>query len=75
MNSPFFILFCTTFNKRQPRKYKFKGANYMSKVYEFDAVIRKVPDINGAYIELPFDVRAKIGKKPGDEVHVTLQAR
>ena len=87
----------------------------MSKVYEFDAVIRKVPDINGAYIEIPFDVkaefgkgrvavhvifdgepydgqaermgtpchivgirkdiRAKIGKEPGDEVHVTLQER
>ena len=27
----------------------------MSKIYEFDAVIRKVPDINGAYIEIPFD--------------------
>lgn len=32
------------------------------KVYEFDAVIRKVPDINGAYIEFPYDVRAEFGK-------------
>ena len=87
----------------------------MKKVYEFDAVIRKVPDLNGAYIEIPFDVketfgkgraavhvtfdgepydgqavrmktpcyivglrkdiRAKIGKEPGDTVHVTLQER
>lgn len=87
----------------------------MSKIYEFDAVIRKVPDINGAYIEIPFDVkeefgkgrvpvhvtfdgepydgqavrmktpchivgirkdiRAKIGKEPGDTIHVTLQER
>lgn len=87
----------------------------MKKIYEFDAVIRKVPDINGAYIEIPFDVkeefgkgrvpvhvtfdgepydgqavrmktpchivglrkdiRAKIGKEPGDTVHVTLQER
>ena len=32
------------------------------KVYEFDAVIRKVPDIDGAYVEIPFDVRAEFGK-------------
>ena len=83
--------------------------------YEFDAVIRKVPDIDGAYVEIPFDVkkvfgkgrvkvhaafdgepydgslvrmktvrhilglrkdiRAKIGKQPGDTVHVTLVER
>lgn len=27
------------------------------KIYEFDAVIKKVPDIDGAYIEFPFDVK------------------
>ena len=32
------------------------------KVYEFDAVIRKVPDIDGAYVEIPFDVKAEYGK-------------
>lgn len=32
------------------------------KVYEFDAVIKKVPDINGAYIEFPYDVKAEFGK-------------
>ena len=87
----------------------------MQKIYEFDAVIRKVPDLNGAYIEIPFDVkeefgkgrvavhvtfdgepydgqafkmktpchivgirkdiRSKIGKEPGDTIHVTLQER
>lgn len=87
----------------------------MSKTYEFDAVIRKVPDLDGAYIELPFDlkkefgkgrmpvhvtfdgvpydgqavkmktpchivglrkeIRAKIGKGPGDTVRVTLRER
>ena len=81
-------------------------------VYEFDAVIRKVPDIDGAYVEFPHDVqalfgkgrvkvaatfdgvpyagslvrmgtpghilgmrkdiRAQIGKQPGDTVHVTV---
>ena len=85
------------------------------KVYEFDAVIRKVDGIDGAYIEFPWDVReefgrgrvfvsvefdgvayqgslvrmgtpghivgvrkdirAQIGKQPGDEVHVRLQER
>lgn len=34
----------------------------MSKVYEFDAVIRKEPDHNGAYVEIPFDVKAVFGK-------------
>ena len=83
--------------------------------YEFEAVIQKVPDIDGAYVEIPFDVkaafgkgrvpvaatfdgepyegslvrmgtpchiigirkeiRAKIGKQPGDTVRVTLRER
>lgn len=34
----------------------------MSKTYEFEAEIKKVPDIDGAYIEIPFDVRAVFGK-------------
>ena len=84
-------------------------------LYEFDAVIHKVPDIDGAYVEFPYDVRtefgkgrvfihatfdgepydgslvrmgtpchilgirkdirAKIGKQPGDTIHVTLRER
>ncbi|AFM00251.1 protein of unknown function (DUF1905) [Desulfitobacterium dehalogenans ATCC 51507] len=87
----------------------------MGKFYEFDAEIKKVPDIDGAYVEIPFDVkaefgkgrvpvtatfdgevyegslvrmgtpchilgirkdiRAKIGKQPGDTIRVTLQER
>lgn len=87
----------------------------MGKVYEFEAEIQKVPDIDGAYIEIPFDVkeefgrgrvpvratfdgepyngslvrmktpchilgirkdiRAKIGKQPGDTIRVTLEER
>ncbi|WP_195267790.1 DUF1905 domain-containing protein [Eubacterium sp. 1001713B170207_170306_E7] len=87
----------------------------MKELYEFDAIIKKVPNINGAYIEIPFDVketfgkgrvkvhatfdnepydgslvrmktpchilgirkdiREKIGKQPGDTVHVTLKER
>ena len=34
----------------------------MSKVYEFEAKIKKVPDIDGAYIEIPFDVKVEFGK-------------
>jgi len=85
------------------------------KIYEFDAVIKKVPEINGAYVEIPFDVkeefgkgrvkvvatfdgeayegsmvkmktpchiigirkdlREKIGKQPGDMIHVTIKER
>lgn len=32
------------------------------RTYEFDAIIRKVPEIDGAYVEVPFDVRAEFGK-------------
>ena len=85
------------------------------KEYAFDAVLQKVPDIDGAYVEIPFDVKAefgkgrvkvhaafdgvdydgsivrmgtpghilgvrkdirtRIGKAPGDTVHVTLRER
>lgn len=87
----------------------------MGKIYQFEAVIHKVDGIDGAYIEIPFDVkkefgkgrvpvtatfdgerydgslvklkipchiigirkdiRAKIGKQPGDTVDVTLEER
>lgn len=85
------------------------------KLYEFNAEIKKVPDIDGAYVEFPYDVktefgkgrvkvratfdgaeydgslvrmgtpghiiglrkdiRAAIGKKPGDRVAVTIRER
>ena len=87
----------------------------MGKLYEFTAEIKKNPDMDAAYVEIPFDVkaefgkgrvpvsatfdgepydgqlvkmgtechligirkdiRAKIGKQPGDSVHVTLRER
>lgn len=34
----------------------------MQKIYEFEAEIKKVPDIDGAYVEIPFDVKAEFGK-------------
>jgi hypothetical protein len=34
----------------------------MNKIYEFDAEIKKVPDIDGAYVEIPFDVKEEFGK-------------
>lgn len=85
------------------------------KIYEFTAEIKKVPDLDGAYIEFPYDVkeefgkgrvpvtatfdglaydgslvrmktpchiiglrkdiRAAIGKQPGDTIQVTIQER
>ena len=87
----------------------------MGKTYEYDAVIRELPEKGGAYVVFPWnireefgkgrvavhatfdgepydgqavrmgtpchivgirkDIRAKIVKEPGDEVHVTLQER
>lgn len=32
------------------------------KVYSFDAVIKKVSDMDAAYIEIPFDVKKEFGK-------------
>lgn len=32
------------------------------KTYEFTAEIKKVPDIDGAYIEFPHDLRQEFGK-------------
>lgn len=32
------------------------------RVYEFEAVIRKVPDLDGAYVEFPYDVRKEFGR-------------
>lgn len=32
------------------------------KIYEFEAEIKKVPDIDGAYVEFPFDVKSEFGK-------------
>lgn len=33
-----------------------------TKTYEFNAIIMKVPNINGAYVEIPFDVKEEFGK-------------
>lgn len=40
-------------------------------IYTFDAVIQKVPDIDGAYVEIPFDVRQVFGKRRV-KVHATF---
>lgn len=32
------------------------------KIYEFEAIIQKVPGIDGAYVEFPYDVKAEFGK-------------
>ncbi|GHT54510.1 hypothetical protein FACS189451_09500 [Bacteroidia bacterium] len=32
------------------------------KVYEFEAEIKKVPGIDGAYVEFPYDLKKEFGK-------------
>ena len=32
------------------------------KTYEFEAEIKRVPDMDGAYVETPFDIKAEFGK-------------
>jgi hypothetical protein len=32
------------------------------KTYKFEAEIKKVPDIDGAYIEFPYDIKKEFGK-------------
>ncbi|MEG0229648.1 MAG: DUF1905 domain-containing protein [Oscillospiraceae bacterium] len=32
------------------------------KIYKFDAQIKKVPSIDGAYVEFPYDVKKEFGK-------------
>ena len=34
----------------------------MKKKYEFTAEIKKVPDLDGAYVEIPFDLREEFGR-------------
>lgn len=34
----------------------------VTKQFEFTAVIQKVPDLDGAYVEIPFDVKEVYGK-------------
>ncbi|MFB0918640.1 MAG: DUF1905 domain-containing protein [Clostridiaceae bacterium] len=34
----------------------------MNKLYEFKAIILKNPDMDAAYVEIPFDVRKEFGK-------------
>jgi hypothetical protein len=32
------------------------------KIYEFDAVIQKVPEQDGAYLAFPYDIKSEFGK-------------
>jgi hypothetical protein len=33
-----------------------------NKIYTFSAEIKKVPDIDGAYVEFPYDIKKEFGK-------------
>lgn len=41
------------------------------RIYTFSAVIQKVPDLDGAYIEFPYDAKSEFGKGRV-KVHVTF---
>ena len=43
-------------------------------IYRFEAVLQKVPDLNGAYVEIPYDVRAEFGKGRV-KVHATFDGQ
>lgn len=45
----------------------------MRKTYAFDAVIKKAPDMDAAYVEIPFDVKESYvkGRVP---VHATFDS-
>jgi hypothetical protein len=45
----------------------------MSKVYKFEAEIHKVPDIDGAYIIFPYDLKTEFGKGRM-KVHATFDS-
>lgn len=32
------------------------------KIYQFEAELQKVPDIDGAYVQFPYDVKIEFGK-------------
>ena len=34
----------------------------MNRIYEFEAEIKKVPDIDGAYVVFPYDIKSEFGK-------------
>ena len=46
----------------------------MTKTYQFDAIIQKVPGMDGAYIAVPFDIKAEFGKGRV-KVHATFDGR
>lgn len=52
-----------------------------TKIYEFKAIIQKVSDIDGAYIQFPYNVKTEFGKgrvkvmQPLSEVPYVLTGR
>ncbi len=34
----------------------------MNRVYEFEAEIKKVPDIDGSFVVFPYDIKSEFGK-------------
>ena len=34
----------------------------LDKLYEYETIIQKVPDLDGAYVTFPYDIRKEFGK-------------
>ena len=60
-------------HSRAARRVK-RGRNMNETIYRFEAVLQKVPDLNGAYVEFPYDVRAEFGKGRV-KVHATFDGQ
>lgn len=41
------------------------------KIYEYQTIIHKVPNVNGAYVEFPYNIKEEFGKGRV-KVHVTF---
>ena len=41
------------------------------KIYEYETIIHKVPNVNGAYVEFPYNIKEEFGKGRV-KVHVTF---
>ena len=51
------------------------GGTPVSKQYEYDAVIRELPEKGGAYVAFPWNIREEFGKGDGDTVHMVIVER
>ena len=56
------IIVYSSFFRCKIRIQSSEEAFYESEKYTFKAILKKVPNMDGAYVEIPFDVRKEFGK-------------